>query len=174
MANNLQKLIYNLSAVSPLCLIFGGLWLYEKHTLTIPIICACLAGILFLGFKFFLWYAERNVAPIKIQVTTLSQKDGPIIVYIISYMIPFGSMAIEDINIIFFGIIFIISTAIILFVNSTLPNPLLLISRYKLYEISTENGVSGYLLISKRNLRNIKHIKTVRRVFEFLLIDTEG
>ena len=89
-------------------------------------------------------------------------------------MIPFGSMAIEDINIIFFGIIFIISTAIILFVNSTLPNPLLLISRYKLYEISTENGVSGYLLISKRNLRNIKHIKTVRRVFEFLLIDTEG
>ena len=35
MANNLQKLIYNLSAVSPLCFTFAILWyclLYTSHT----------------------------------------------------------------------------------------------------------------------------------------------
>ena len=42
MANNLQKLIYNLSAVSPLCFTFAILWYIQKQTLTVPATCVCL------------------------------------------------------------------------------------------------------------------------------------
>lgn len=109
-----------------------------------------------------------------IRVTDVSPKDGWMVAYIISYMLPFASMAIDDFDAIVCGIIAAALIVIIPFVNSATPNPLLFLRRYHFYEISAENGVSGYLLICKRNLRNAKHITTVKRVFEFLLIDSEG
>lgn len=94
--------------------------------------------------------------------------------YIVSYMIPFASMAIKDFDIVICGIIAAILIAIVPFVNSAIPNPLLMCRKYHFYQISSENGVSGYLFISKRKLRKAKDIKTIKRVFEFLLIDTEA
>ena len=94
--------------------------------------------------------------------------------YVISYLLPFASMAIDDFDITVCGIIAAALIAIILFANSVTPNPLLFLRKYHFYEISAENGVSGSLLICKRDLRNAKHITTVKRVFEFLLIDSEG
>ena len=174
MANNLQKLIYNLSAVSPLCFTFAILWYLQKHTLIVPIFCICLGTFLILCFKFSFSYAKKHVAPIMIRVTDISPKDSWMVAYLISYMIPFASMAIDDFDIIICGIIAAVLIVIILFANSVAPNPFLFFQRYHFYEISTENGVSGYLLICKRDLRNAKHITTVKRVFEFLLIDSEG
>ena len=174
MANNLQKLIYNLSTVSPLCFTFAILWYIQKQTLAIPIICVCLGAFLILCFALSFSYGKKYVAPITIQATDISPKDAWIVAYIISYMFPFASMAIDDFDAIVCGIIAAALIVIIPFVNSAAPNPLLFLRRYHFYEISAENGVSGYLLICKRNLRNAKHITTVKRVFEFLLIDSEG
>lgn len=174
MANNLQKLIYNLSAVSPLCFTFAILWYIQKQTLTVPATCVCLGTFLILCFALSFSYAKKHVAPIMIRVTDVSPKDGWMVAYIVSYMLPFASMAIDDFDAIVCGIIAAALIVIIPFVNSAAPNPLLFLRRYHFYEISAENGVSGYLLICKRNLRNAKHITTVKRVFEFLLIDLEG
>lgn len=44
---------------------------------------------------------------------------------------------------------------------------------YHFYSVSAENGISNYILISKRSLRNSKHLKSVQRIFEYLLLDTE-
>ena len=174
MANNLQKLIYNLSAASPLCFTFAILWYIQKQTLIVPAICVCLGSFFMLCFACSFSYAKKHVAPIMIRVTDISPKDGQMAAYVISYMLPFASMAIDDFDITVCGIIAAALIAIILFANSVTPNPLLFLRKYHFYEISAENGVSGYLLICKRDLRNAKHITTVKRVFEFLLIDSEG
>ncbi len=174
MANNLQKLIYNLSAASPLCFTFAILWYIQKQTLIVPAICVCLGSFFMLCFARSFSYAKKHVAPIMIRVTDISPKDGQMAAYVISYMLPFASMAIDDFDITVCGIIAAALIAIILFANSVTSNPLLFLRKYHFYEISAENGVSGYLLICKRDLRNAKHITTVKRVFEFLLIDSEG
>mgnify|MGYP005851983039 FL=1 len=174
MANNLQKLIYNLSAASPLCFTFAILWYIQKQTLIVPAICVCLGSFFMLCFARSFSYVKKHVAPIMIRVTDISPKDGQMAAYVISYMLPFASMAIDDFDITVCGIIAAALIAIILFANSVTSNPLLFLRKYHFYEISAENGVSGYLLICKRDLRNAKHITTVKRVFEFLLIDSEG
>ena len=114
------------------------------------------------------------MAPITIQATDISPKDAWIVAYITSYMFPFASMAIDDFDVIVCGTIATVLVVIILFVNSATPNPLLFLRKYHFYEVGTENGVSGYLLICKRKPRKAKDILTVKRVFEFLLIDSEG
>ena len=97
-----------------------------------------------------------------------------IVAYISSYILPFASMALDDYNFLLF---FAIAAAIVIlapFANSAVPNPLLALGRYHFYQITAENGVSGYVLISKRKIRSAKDVKRVNRVFEFLLEDVEG
>lgn len=172
MANNLQKLIYNLSAISPLCFVFAVLWYIQKQTLIVPIICAGIGIILILCLAVSFSYGKKHIAPIIIRVTDISPHDGWVVAYIISYIIPFASMAIKDFDIVICGIIAVILIVIVPFVNSAIPNPLLMCRKYHFYQISEESGVSGYLFISKRRLRKANDIKTIKRVFDFLLIDT--
>lgn len=174
MANNLQKLIYNLSAVSPLCFTFAILWYIQKQTLIVTVACVCLGTFLILCFALSFSYAKKHVTSTIIRVTDVSPKDGRMVAYIVSYMLPFGSIAINDFDPIVTAVIVVVLMVVILFVNSVAPNPLLFLRRYHFYEISAENGISGYLLICKRDLRNVKHVRTVKQVFEFLLIDSEG
>lgn len=173
MANNLQKLMYNFSAILPLCFVFAALWYIQKQTLIVPIICAGIGIILILCLAVSFSYGKKHIAPIIIRVTDISPHDGWIVAYIISYIIPFASMAIKDFDIVICGIIAVILIVIVPFVNSAIPNPLLMCRKYHFYQISEENGVSGYLFISKRRLRKANDIKTIKRVFDFLLIDTE-
>lgn len=62
--HNLQKLLYNLSTVSPLCFTFAILWYIQKQTLSIPIICVCLGAFLILCFALsfsFLANSKRQI-----------------------------------------------------------------------------------------------------------------
>lgn len=174
MANCLQKYIYNLSAISPLSFIFAVLWYIQKQTLIIPVICVCIGIFLISCFAVSFSYGKKHVAPIIIKVTDISPHDGWIVAYVVSYIIPFASMVIKDFNITICGIIAVILTFMVPFVNSVIPNPLLMCRKYHFYQISAENGVSGYLFLSKRKLRKAKDIKTIKRIFDFMLIDTEA
>lgn len=173
MANILHKILYNVSAAAPLCFIFAFVWYVQKHTWKVPVISGCLGFILILGLACSFWFGKKHVAPITIQVTDLSPHDSWVVTYIISYLIPFASMAIADFDLLLCGILAAVLVIIASFVNSAIPNPLLILRGYHFYQISSETGVSGYVLICKRKLRKATDIKTVKRVFEFLLIDSE-
>lgn len=98
--------------------------------------------------------------------------DNRVVAYIISYMLPLASILIKDFNL---YISLVIVGAIVLiapFVNTAVPNPLLMLQGYHFYEVETENGAT-YVLISKRKLRSNGDVKRVKRVFEFLLLDEE-
>lgn len=173
MANKLQKLIYNLSTISPLCFVFAVLWYIQKQTLIIPTVCVCIGIVMILCLVVSFSYGKKHVAPIIIRVTDISSHDGWCVAYIVSYISPFASMDIKDFNIVICCIIVAILIVIVSFVNSPIPNPLLMYRKYHFYQISAENGVSKYLFISKRKLRKAKDIRTIKRLFDFVLIDTE-
>ena len=59
------------------------------------------------------------------------------------------------------------------FINSAIPNPLLFIKKYHFYQVSGEHGISGYILISRKKYRSKQELKTVNRMFDFLLLDAE-
>ena len=175
MPNSLQQFIYNISALAPLLLLFAIVWFFQENTWEEPAVILGIVVLLTVLMKVAFDYGRSKLPPITIAVTDISTHDKWGTTYIISFCFPFVSMALSDYNfVLLFGIsaIFII---IILFTKPTTLNIwLILIYRFHFYHISAENGVSGYLLISKRKIRNVKEVKKVRRVFEFLLEDVEG
>ncbi len=106
-----------------------------------------------------------------IKITATGLEDGWLIAYVISYMLPLANIVLDDFNLLICGIVALILTASMPFVNTAMPNPLLFIIGYHFYQISAENGVSGYVLISKRKIRRKKDLRNIKRIFEFLLLD---
>ena len=174
MPNMFQKCIYNSSSLAPLCLSFAFVWWTEKTTCFIPLVCVIEFAVLLLLFMASFLYCKKNVPPILTRVCDISPHDGWIVTYLISYILPFASIALKDFNVILSGVIAVTIIVIAPFVNSAIPNPLLFLCGYHFYHVSTENGVSEYVLITKRKLRNNKAIKYTKRLFEFLLLDEEG
>lgn len=54
---------------------------------------------------------------------------------------------------------------VIPFINCVIPHPFLAFRGYHFYNLATENGISTYILISKKEIRNEKYIKVVGRIF---------
>ena len=111
MPNFLQKWLYNLSAGAPLLLVFSIVWYCEEKTWTVPIVCSCISIALIVLMLVAFAYGKRNLPPITITVTDVAPHDAWIIAYIVSYLLPFASMAMEDYNLL---LLFSISAAIVL------------------------------------------------------------
>lgn len=174
MPNIFQKALYNISSGAPLLLSFAFVWWLEKHTWQIPVICIVCALLLIVFMLIAFAYGRRNLPSIPITATDVSPHDAYIIAYIISYLLPFVTMVIEDCNLFLLCAISIAIVLVAPLINSAIPSPILFVKRYHFYQVNASNGVSGYVLISKRKIRNVKDIKTVKRIFEFLLLDEGG
>lgn len=173
MGNGLQRFIYNLSAAAPLGFIFAFVWYWQEKTIYIPCISICIGSLLIILFMISFAYGKRYLAPIIIRTSNISPYDGWIILYIITYLFPFSSLAIKDFNmVICIGIIAVLIVAA-QYVNTAIPNPILFVQGYHFYQISAEHGISSGVLISKRKLRKAKDVKTVNRIVHFLFLDTE-
>lgn len=85
-----------------------------------------------------------------------------------------SGLVIDEWNITVTGIIAAVITILIPYINSAIPNPLLAIRGYHFYKVNAENGISEYVIISKRKYRNKKDLSVVTRIYEFLLLDKEG
>lgn len=170
MANIFQKYLYILSSISPIGLIFAITWFFQKNTILVPIVCILLFMIIDILFLAFFHYANKALASIDINVVEVASADLWIGGYIVSYLVPLGSVIIDDWNIIVCGIVGCMISFAIACINDTTPNPLLFFMRYHFYKIKTENGLE-YSLISKRKIRNKESVKVVRRWFEYLLIE---
>lgn len=171
MANIIQKLLYFFSAVAPVCITFSVVWIIQGKGIMFPSIlvsASMIGSVLFIvSFR----YGYKNIAPMTIRVTDVSTCDLWILGYIFSYLLPLANMVIDEWNLFILVGISLIISVVIPFVNSAIPHPLLFFRGYHFYNIATENGISSYILISKKKIRNKKDIKAVGRIFEFLLIE---
>jgi hypothetical protein len=171
MANRVQLFIYRLSTAAPLAMIFALVWYREKRMILLPALCFGISAIMITAFFVSFSYGKRKLAPISVNVIEIMPSDGWIVGYVISYLLPFASIALTDFDYRISAAIAFVIMLVMPFVNSASPNPLLFIVGYHFYSIGTENGIKGYLLISKQRLRNKNQVKSVKQLFEYLLID---
>lgn len=173
MGNKFQKLLYNLSAAAPVCFVFSIVWLIQKKTWQLPVVCVAIAiAIILLFYKSF-EYGLKNLSPIPIRTADISPNDNWIVIYILTYLLPFASIVIDDFNLIVCSAIALLIAIVAPFINSAIPNPLLFIKKYHFYQVGGEHGISGYILITRKKYRSKQELKTVNRMFDFLLLDAE-
>lgn len=173
MPNIFQKIIYNCSATSPILLAFSIAWVVQEKTYIVPIVSCGVAIALMIAFWISFNYAKKHLANISIRTADISPCDGWIVVYIITYLVPFANVVIGEYNIFISSVIVILVVVCAPFVNGAIPNPLLFARGYHFYQVSTEHGIN-YMLISKRKFRKKQDLNRINRIFEFLLLDSEG
>lgn len=157
MGNKFQKLRYNLSAAAPVCFVFSIVWLIQKKTWQLPVVCVAIAiAIILLFYKSFEYglksfeYGLKNLSLIPIRTADISPNDNWIVIYILTYLLPFASIVIDDFNLIVCSAIVLLIAIVAPFINFAIPNPLLFIKKYYFYQVSGEHGISGYILITRK------------------------
>lgn len=172
MGNRLQRLIYNISVAAPLALVLAFVWYQQLSTIVIPIILISISIILTVLLYLSFDYALKNIENTPFRATEVQPKDGWIIAYLATYLIPLVTIALDELNLLVMGALAVVLIVILSFINTAIPHPLLFFRGYHFYAVNSENGVSEYVLITKKKaLRNTKHIKLVKRLFEYLLIE---
>ena len=170
MANKLQKLLYNLSAGSPVLIVFSIVWYFQKKTIQVPLVCGGIAVVLILLFYLFYWYGKANCARIQVRVVSIIPEDNKLLVYLSTYILPFASMAIPKYNVVLFAVIALAIIVAAEAMNDGMPHPLLYCIGYHFYSLGTENGMS-YCLISRKKLRRKQDVRLVYRLFDYLLLE---
>lgn len=187
MANRFQKLLFNLSTMSPLVFIYTIVYWVEKgivifsqetkriqfNLTTFLLIALLIVSALFSFYSvWFVRYCRKKIERVPISIDSILSNDNWVIAVIVSYALPAVSFVFEDININIGIFIILIGIAFLALSNVIFPNPFLMIRGYHFYKITTIDGSSDICLLSKRksiNNRNI--VNTVMVAFDYLAIE---
>ena len=189
MANRFQKMLFNLSTLSPIAMFFSIVWWIQNGTTAISMkeehfqITATAILITVIGLVGFL-YAFRSIIIVKrsekklevvpISVSSVKSKGNFPVAAIIAYILPFSNLVISEYNVWLTLVIILIALVFVFLSNSVLVNPLLLLSGYHFYEIATENGSEELPMISTReSIQDAKRIKKVITVWDYFLIEVK-
>lgn len=187
MANRFQKLLFNISTMSPLVFIFTIVYWIEKEieifsqetkkiqinsTMMLLIALLIISAIFSFYSVWFVRYCSKKMERIPISVDSILSNDNWVVAIIISYALPAVSFVFEDINtslgifIIFIGMVFLALS------NVIFPNPFLMMQGYHFYKITTIDGSSDICLLSKRkSINNRNVVNTVIIAFDYLAIE---
>ena len=178
MANRFQRLIYFLSAESPILFVFAIVWFIEKSTWTkpiaiswkVPLVLIVMSVFLFICFDCFYNYAIRNLQIVSVTDADISGGDAWIIAYIISYLFPLASFRFGEIVKPVIVIIVVILLVALTLTNHVTPHPFLYLKGYRFYVCDIKGAPSGHYLISKKKELKPADVHKVAQVFNFLLI----
>lgn len=171
MLNRFQKLLYYLSVGSPILIVFAIVLFIRKETLVLPILLVVLALILIVLFQASFNYAIKKLPNMPVKTLEISCDDGWLVMYLISYLFPLVSLPFSDNFVIITMVILSVGLIIVLtFTDYVSPHPILFMFGYHFYKLNVEGAQNNLRLISKQRLRKASDVKTVRRMFELLLI----
>lgn len=178
MANRIQKLLYFLSAESPILIMFAIVWLIEKSTWSkpisiswkIPTILITLSVLLIIAFNYSFDYGKKNLQTIPVSATEISGGDEWIVAYIISYILPLAEFQFGEMIKPVVGAAVLMLLVVLTFTDYMTPHPILYLRRYHFYKLDIEGAHAGYNLISKKKLKRSSDVRKVSQVFEFLLL----
>lgn len=190
MANKLQKLLFNLSTMSPLIVIFTIVyWLEQDISIVsrqegkthLNIVAVVLVIIAFASISFStygLWFVKacnKKLERIPIGIDGIVPHDVWVIAVLLSYVLPTAGVVFKDLNpcshivVILFGLLFLALS------NTILPNPLLMLRGYHFYKITTIDGSGDIILLSKRkDIQNRNAVKTAMIAFHYMAIEGES
>ncbi|MCR5636690.1 MAG: hypothetical protein K6F76_05905 [Clostridiales bacterium] len=189
MANKLQKMLFNLSTISPILFFACIVWWIQRGAkevlakdgticLTEKAIFISVIGILGLFYAFYsvliVKTGCRKLEIVPISVNSVKSNDKYSVVAIISYVLPFSNLVLADYNI-WLSLSIIGIALLFLFISNVVwPNPILMLCKYHFYEILTANGSNGLSLISTRkSIQDAKTIKKVIALWDYFMIEVK-
>lgn len=113
---------------------------------------------------------SRSSESIAFEAKKIESNDFMLLMFVFSYLSPIIARA-SDLQ---FDMIVILTSVLILmlWLTSSLPShPLLRILRFRFYKVESSTGVV-YTLISKRDIRDPKSIKNIKKISETMLVET--
>lgn len=190
MANKVQKLLFNLSTMSPLVLIFAivywlekGVKLFSEKEDKIQINITAVALIIIISisvtFSFYSsWFVRvcnKKLERIPIGVDGVVPNDTWVIVVLLSYALPAAGVVFKELNIYISIVVILLWILFLALSNTILPNPILMLQGYHFYKITTVDGSSDIILLSKRkSIQNRSAVNTVMIAFYYLAIEGEN
>ena len=189
MANKFQKLLFNLSTVSPIAVFLVAVWWIQCGVaevtaaagtiqLTTSSVIVSIIGLIALLFSFYsviiVKICRKHCEVVAIQAKTVESNDRMAIGAILSYLLPFATLTLSNYNQWLSLAIFILAFLAVVLMNTVLPNPVLMCWGYHFYKISNANSAAGFTLISKREkIKNAETIQKVIPVWDYFLIEEE-
>ena len=173
MANKWQKLLYHLSAFSPILITGSMVWSINESDIRVFLLCLLLCCIIILAFRNGFSVLKKQLQVQVVHATDYQCKDAWTISYIVSYLFPLASLVVDELNLNLCLVLSVLVIAVLQFSVQSIPNPLLLLCGYHVYSVSTEQGNSGVLFISRRKISKKQAIRKARHIFDNLLLDAE-
>lgn len=187
MANRLQKMLFNLSTLSPIAFFIAVVWWIQcgltevvLETGNIHLTCKAVTisaiGLIAIIFAFYSVFLVKisceNLEIVPVSATAVKSKGSLAVCAIISYILPFSNLVLDEYNgwltVVIVGI-----ALIFLFLSNTVwPSPVLLLFGYHFYEIANVNGGDEFPMISKRiAIKDAKTIKKVITLWDYFMIE---
>jgi hypothetical protein len=140
-----------LSSYAPLFLVFALLDTFGKGTPSVVCLALAGAGVISTGLLFLL---SRRVAPARLDVTSVASRDGDVLAYVVTYLVPFASISAHTGRQqaavgVFVGLIAVLYVRL----NMFHVNPLLALLGYRSYSLDTAGGTSVVLITRDRFVR---------------------
>lgn len=165
MISKFLKIIMVLTSIAPVFLTlwfirFSKNWNYQDGVGWL-ILAISLIIVAYVILQISLKKLEHN----QIKILSIASADKEVLAYVFSYLLPLIDI---DFKIILF--ILILFTIIVFSTHIYHFNPIFGLLKYHFYEVTTSGGIS-YILMTKRQIRNVDAIKTVIIISDYILID---
>ena len=149
-----------LSSYFPLTLIFFFLFVESQPRWAIVVLIIGLSGLVFMMLYFF--QLAPRLGSIQERIAGLQRRDGDVMGYIASYLLPFVAIPFSGWQQGIALLIFVIVLGIV-YVNSNMIhiNPMLNLFGYHVYEITLEHSDSPHSLITRRRIAKNETIHLV-------------
>ncbi len=168
MLSKFLKIIMVLTSVSP---VFFTLWFKEfskQWHLNDGLVWFVLSIVLIIIAYIILQLSLKKLEKIPIEISNLASADKEVLAFIFAYLLP-----LIDIDFIMIVFILVLFTFVAFTTHIYHFNPIFGLFGYHFYEVTTSNGIS-YVLMSKRQIRNLNQVSEVILVSDYILIDTKN
>jgi hypothetical protein len=140
-----------LSSYFPLALIFFFLFVEQQPAWSIAVLAISSSGLVIMVLYFF--YFAPRLGSIRERIIGLQRRDGDVMGYIASYLLPFVAIPFAGWQQGAALLIFVVVLGIV-YVNSNMIhiNPMLNLIGYHVYEITLEHSEAPHSLITRRRI----------------------
>ncbi len=168
MPNTLIRLILFLSSYAPLFLIIAMRgWRDSRHlAIGLAIVAAFSVVVLFVFL-----HTVQKLSAGKVSVSSVISRDGDVMSYIVTYLLPFLAVKLNDpTDVISLGILFVVIG--LLYVNSNMihTNPVLNIVGYHIFEIEDSDGKTTALVCKHPYIRTGSEIDAIS-IGDYVLLE---
>jgi hypothetical protein len=168
MPNFLTRLILFLSSYAPLFLIVAMRGWRDTRPVAYALIGVAVVSVIVL---FVFLSSARKLAPGKVSVASVVSRDGDVMSYIVTYLLPFLAVKLNDpMDVGSLVVVFIVIA--ILYVNSNMiqTNPVLNLVGYHVFEIEDADGKNASLICKRTYIRTGSEINAVS-IGDYVLLE---